>query len=155
MLEIGFVARAHGLRGDVIVELTTNRDERVLAGTVLRRRSGGDLRILESSPMGGARRRWIVTFEGVVDRAGADGLRGEQLLAAPIDDADELWVHDLIGTEVRDGDGVTHGTVTSVEANPASDLLVTDTGALVPLRFVVERGAGWVRVDPPDGLFDL
>ncbi len=48
------------------------------------------------------------------------------------------------------------GTVESVEANPASDLLVLDGGALIPLRFVVEHEPGVrVTVEVPDGLLDL
>jgi 16S rRNA processing protein RimM len=42
-----------------------------------------------------------------------------------------------------------------VQANPASDLLVLDTGALVPVRFVVERLVDALVVDAPQGLFDL
>ena len=52
-------------------------------------------------------------------------------------------------------DGTERGVVTAVEANPASDLLVLDTGHLVPLRFVVARDDGRVTIDPPAGLFDL
>ena len=56
--------------------------------------------------------------------------------------------------------GVDHGPVVAVQANPASDLLELDSGALVPLRFVVggvehDRDGRVVRVDPPDGLLDL
>jgi ribosomal 30S subunit maturation factor RimM len=52
------------------------------------------------------------------------------------------------------------GTVTSVEANPAHDLLVLDSGVLVPMVFVVEQeaaddGSVVVVVDPPEGLLDL
>ena len=47
------------------------------------------------------------------------------------------------------------GVVEAVEANPASDLLVLDTGALVPLRFVIRVDDGRIEVDAPDGLFDL
>ncbi len=44
----------------------------------------------------------------------------------------------------------------SVEANPASDLLVLDGGGLIPLRFVVGSSPGErVTVDVPDGLLDL
>ena len=45
--------------------------------------------------------------------------------------------------------------MTAVEANPAHDLLVLDSGALVPMVFVVEQRDGVVVIDPPDGLFDL
>jgi hypothetical protein len=44
--------------------------------------------------------------------------------------------------------------VTSVEANPASDLLVLDRGGLVPLRFVAEHRPGTLIVDAPDGLVE-
>jgi 16S rRNA processing protein RimM len=40
-------------------------------------------------------------------------------------------------------------------ANPASDLLELDSGALVPIVFVVDHAEGRVTIDPPDGLFDL
>jgi hypothetical protein len=55
-----------------------------------------------------------------------------------------------------DTDGAVLGTVESVQANPASDLLVLSSGALVPLRFVVANEPGVrVTIDAPDGLFDL
>jgi 16S rRNA processing protein RimM len=40
-------------------------------------------------------------------------------------------------------------------ANPASDLLELESGALVPVAFVVDRAPGRITIDPPDGLFDL
>ena len=53
----------------------------------------------------------------------------------------------------------TSRVVEAVEANPASDLLVLDTGALVPLVFVVGQATGAdgvvVTIDPPAGLLDL
>jgi 16S rRNA processing protein RimM len=55
---------------------------------------------------------------------------------------------------VEGPDGRPFGTVESVVANPASDLLELDTGALVPLTFVVERRPGVVVIDPPDDLLD-
>jgi 16S rRNA processing protein RimM len=65
-------------------------------------------------------------------------------------------VHELVGAEVVDVDGVGHGRIEAVQDNPASDLLVLESGALVPLTFVVgwdERGVR-LRIDPPPGLFD-
>jgi 16S rRNA processing protein RimM len=57
---------------------------------------------------------------------------------------------------VEDVHGEALGTVTGVEANPASDLLVLDGGALIPLRFVVSSEPGQlVVVDVPDGLLEL
>ena len=71
------------------------------------------------------------------------------------DDAGELWVHELVGSELLDRSGRVLGRVTAVEANPASDLLVLESGHLVPMVFIVEAAAGRVVVDPPAGLLDL
>lgn len=143
--------KPHGLRGEVVVELSTNRTERLAPGTVLET-ARGPLEVVRSSAH---HHRWIVAFAGVGDHAGAEALRDVVLSAEALDDPDALWVHQLVGAEVVDVAGVAHGTVTAVQANPASDLLVLADGALVPLRFVVSSGPGRVVVDPPAGLFDL
>jgi len=85
----------------------------------------------------------------------AEELRGVELWAEPIDDPDELWVHELVGATVTDPDGEVLGTISAVESNPASDLLILDDDAVVPLTFFVDRlDDGTIVVDPPDGLFD-
>ena len=93
--------------------------------------------------------------DGIDDGRAAAGHRRSS--HPPLDDPDTLWVHDLIGAVVDDTGGTRLGTVVSVEANPASDLLVLDGGALIPLRFVVGgRCPGGVStVELPDGLLDL
>jgi 16S rRNA processing protein RimM len=138
------------VRGDVLVTLTTNRDDRLAPGAVFDT-DAGELEVVASRPH---QHRYIVTFDRV-DRDRAESLRGVVLLAEAIEDPEALWIHDLIGAEVVDVDGVVRGTVESVEANPASDLLVLDSGALVPLRFVVERGERLLTIDPPAGLFEV
>ncbi len=148
-LEVGRVVKAHGLGGEAVVELVTDRTERVAPGSVL---WAGERRLLvtASRPHTG---RFLVSFEGVTNREAADALRGV-LTAEPIDDPAALWVHELVGSEVVAVDGASLGRVVAVEANPASDLLVLDTGGLVPLRFVLESGPGRVVVDPPAGLLE-
>jgi len=152
LLEVGVVVKPHGIRGDVIVDLFTNRPEtRVAPGAVLVT-DGGPLRIVSSRPHQG---RWIVVFDGVVGRDGAEALRGTTLSAEALDEEGALWVHELIGADVVDLAGNSHGPVLAVEANPASDLLVLGQDRLVPLTFVVERRPdGTVVIDPPAGLFD-
>ncbi len=153
LLHVGRMVKPHGLRGDVIVSLTTNRDERVDPGSVLTTAEGRQYRVVRSSPHGG---RFIVAFDGVVGIDDAEQLRGTELFAPALEDPDTLWVHDLIGSVVEDTGGTRLGTVVSVEANPASDLLVLDGGALIPLRFVVGSVPGRrVTVEVPDGLLDL
>jgi 16S rRNA processing protein RimM len=152
-LEVGRVGRAKGLRGEVMVTLSTNRHERMTAGAVL---YSGDraLVIREAHEHQG---RWRVQFEGVDDRNAAEALRGAVLTGDPLGDAPEgeTWVHDLIGAEVHDRAGTMLGRITSVEDNPAHDLLVLDNGALVPMVFVVEHRNDVIVVELPDGLLDL
>jgi 16S rRNA processing protein RimM len=151
LLEIGRIERPHGVRGDVIVRLYTNRTERLVAGTVLDSRRG-PLTVARSSPH---HDRWIVHFTGHDGRDAADQLRGVTLSAESVDDPDELWVHQLVGAEVVDRAGTSYGPVTAVIANPASDLLELADGRLVPLVFVVEQHPGVrVVVDVPPGLLD-
>jgi 16S rRNA processing protein RimM len=165
-LSIGRIGRAHGLRGEVAVTFTSNRPERSAPGAVC---FAGDreLVITTARPHQG---KVLILFEGVDDRSAAEALQGRELTAERLSDdvelaEGELWVHELVGSRVVDRAGVERGTVTAVEANPAHDLLVLDTGSLVPMVFVVEQrdvdvdvGADGVRVvviDPPEGLFDL
>lgn len=150
MLDVGRVVKPHGLRGEVVVELLTNRTERLDAATVLAT-DAGPLTVVRSSPF---QNRWIVQFEGVDSREQADALRGTVLRAEPIEDPDALWVHELIGSRVEDTVGTPLGTVKEVEANPASDLLVLEGGGLIPLTFLVRQEPGRLVVDPPPGLLD-
>ncbi len=156
LLEVGHIARPHGLAGEVVVALVTNREERLDPGTVLTCRPAGGrpqrlLEVRSSRPFSG---RFLVVFEGVHSREAADELRGAKLLARPVHDPDAMFVHDLVGREVVEADGTPRGVVLAVEANPASDLLVLESGALVPLRFVVARAEGRIIVDTPAGLFE-
>jgi 16S rRNA processing protein RimM len=153
LLAVGRIVKPHGLRGDVIVSLTTNRHERVAVGSVLHADDGRAFEVVRSSAHRG---RWIVTFAGVDGIDAAEALRDTPLSAPPLDDPDALWVHDLIGSVVVDAAGTELGRVRSVEANPASDLLVLEGGGLIPLRFVTGSVPGaQVTVDVPDGLLDL
>ena len=148
LLEVGRVVKPHGLRGEVIVSLVTDRTERLAPGSILSS-AGGPLEVVRSSPHQG---RWIVTFAGVADRGGAESLRDTVLSAPPLHDPATLWVHELVGCEVVGVEGGSHGRVEGVEANPASDILVLDGGGLVPLCFVVSHEPGRVVIDPPAGL---
>lgn len=144
------MAKPHGLAGEVIVALVTNRPERLAPGSVLTT-AAGELTVQSSSPHQG---RWIVRFSGISGRTAAEALRGTVLSAPALDDPDELWVHELVGAEVADVDGRSYGQIIELEANPASDLLVLEGGGLVPLRFVVshDRAANRIVIDPPEGL---
>lgn len=150
-LEVGRITRSHGLKGEVVIALGTNRLERIEPGAVLYA-AERTLVVVASKPF---QDKWIVSLDGVGSREEADELRGVTLTADPLDDPDELWVHELIGSTVVEVDGTERGVVESVLANPASDVMVLDSGALVPLTFVVDHTPGRVTIDPPAGLFDL
>jgi 16S rRNA processing protein RimM len=157
LLEIGHIVRPHGLRGEVVVQLVTTVDERLAAGSSLD--CQGRSLVVQSSQVlpgkpGPKGAHWLVRFAGVDSREAAEELSGSELRAEPLVGVSGLWIHELIGCEVVDGSGEGYGVVASVEANPASDLLVLDTGSLVPLRFVVSAEPGRLTVDVPEGLFE-
>ncbi len=151
-LEVGRIGKAHGLKGEVVITPITNHVERFAVGSVLHVEDA-PLTILSSRPQS---HRFVVRFEGVDDRNGAEALRGRFVHADPLDAPpdDELFVHELIGAAVVGPEGEPYGTVESVEANPAHDQLVLDSGALVPMVFVVRQEAGRIVIDPPAGLFE-
>lgn len=154
--EVGRIGRAHGVRGDLYVTLITDRDERIAPGARLLAGSHW-LTVADSRPQHGEQ-RWLVHFEGISDRTAAEKLTNAILRAESLPDGDRddaLWVHELIGSRVVDQQGIDRGECVAVVDNPAHDLLELDTGALVPVIFVVTCRDGVTTVDPPEGLFDL
>ena len=148
--------RAHGVRGELAVELLTDRNDRLAPEAQVR--AGDHWLTVESS-----RRlpdRWLVAFHGITDRTAAEALAHRPLFAAADDagDPDALWVHELIGAEVIDQHGVHRGRCVAVVANPAHELLELESGALVPIVFVGDVTVGEpgrvITVTVPDGLFD-
>jgi 16S rRNA processing protein RimM len=153
LLEVGRIDKAHGIRGEVLVALTTDRTERVAPGSRLW--VDDDEREVRRSSA--HHHRWIVAFDGVTDRNQAEDLRGAVLRAEPLPADEALFVHELVGAAVVLPDGTTVGTVESVQDNPAHELLVLDSGALVPVVFISDASGlpERVVVDPPEGLLDL
>ncbi len=155
LLEVGRIAKPHGLKGEVIVALSTDRTERLDVGSVLDT-DRGPLTVVSAHPH---QHRWRVFFEGYASREEADALHGLVLRAEAIDDADTWFVHDLIGADVVLADGTSLGPCVAVVENPAYDMLELTTGAMVPMPFVtdVDRDAApnRITIDPPEGLLDL
>lgn len=164
---MGRIAKPHGLRGDVVVRLTTDRAERLETGSRLLATVGpypprsadlsGWLTVVSARPH---QDRFVVKFEGLNDRNDAERWHGAVLRAEPLSDPDAVWVHELIGSAVVTTDGRECGLVEVVIDNPASDLLQLEDGKLIPLVFLVDgpterEGRRVVVIDPPDGLLDL
>ena len=151
LLEVGRVTKAHGIRGEVQVDLVTDRRERMVAGAEFDT-DRGPLVIESARPHQG---KWLVLFEGYADRTRAEALAGVVLRAERVDDPDALWVDELIGTEVVEVDGTRRGRVVSVVENPAHDLMELESGRLVPVVFIRSCEGGVTTVDAPEGLFDF
>jgi 16S rRNA processing protein RimM len=167
-LVVGRIARAHGIGGEVAVDVRTDSPElRFAPGAAV------DTDPPERGPLTVRRTRWhsgrlLVVFDEVTDRTTAESLRGTLLVAdsatsPDVDDPDEFWDHDLVGLAAVTVAGAALGTVEGVLHPAGSDLLVIrggdDAEILVPfVRAIVPevdvRG-GRVVVDPPEGLLEL
>ena len=162
------IGKPHGLLGEVTVQLHTNDPEvRLAVGAVLDTQASTGTGVPRALTVRSTRVHngiWLVGFEEIPDRTGAEGLRGTRLVLPESDPQAEdeaYYEEDLVGLEVRDTDGETVGTVSGLEIGPAQDRLVvtlTDgVTAYVPFvkRIVPVVADDHVVVDPPAGLFDL
>jgi 16S rRNA processing protein RimM len=167
---VGRIVKPHGIRGELVVNLSTDSaDLRFAVGSVLfvTARDGSVARSLTVTAARPHTGRLLVCFEGVNGREDADELRGVPLCAAaldlpPIEDPDEFYDHQLEGLAVLTVTGAVVGTVREVMHGAGGELLVVDREgggeALVPfVRQIVPevdvRG-GRVVLDPPPGLLE-
>jgi 16S rRNA processing protein RimM len=157
LLAIGRVARAHGVRGRVLV--APYDEESVALGHLKRVEIGG--REFEIARAERANLGWLVALRGLADRDEADKLRGQEVKAhrdeLPPLGAGEIYAIDLIGYTVVDEQGVARGVVEDLEEAGPQDLLKLEGGALVPLSLVKEVVTETRRIviEAPEGLFDL
>lgn len=162
LLTVARVGRAHGLKGEVALDLRTDDPEgRLAVGAVLATEpaAAGPLTLTRARVHQG---RWLVTFAEAADRTAAEALRGTALVVeADASDEEDAWYpHELEGLRAELGDGTLVGTVVALEHLPAQDaLLVEETGGqrtLVPfvreIVPVVDVPGGRVVLDPPGGL---
>jgi 16S rRNA processing protein RimM len=162
-LTVARIGRAHGLRGEVAIDVRTDDPERRLAdGQVLATDppQAGPLTVAATRSQHG---KWYARFVEVPDRTAAEALQGTELVVDADDDAEEdAWYpHELTGLRAEHVDGRLLGTITGLEHLPAHDVLVleevgTRDRTLVPFVHaivpVVDVAAGRVVLDPPGGL---
>jgi len=158
------IGRAHGLRGELSVEVRTDvPEQRFVPGTVFGTDPAerGPLTLAAARDQGGMR---VLGFAEVADRTAAEGLRGTLLLVdADASDEEDAWYEDeLVGLRVEDPQGRLLGELVRLETGGAQDLLVVRpaeggehvrvpfVSALVP---VVDVAGGRLVVDPPGGMF--
>lgn len=169
-LTVGRVVKAHGITGEVVVDVRTDDPElRFAPGATLHAQKRGEPQrdfVVESARPHGA--RLLVRLAGVCDRDGADALRGSMFVVdsadlPPITEPDTYYDHQLEGLTVRTTAGQQVGTVTevlhtaagellAVRRTDGAELLVPFVSAIVPTVSLADRT---VEIDPPDGLLDL
>ncbi|MDD4866864.1 MAG: ribosome maturation factor RimM [Mycobacterium sp.] len=171
-LTVGRVVKAHGIGGEVVVEIRTDDPAaRFAPGTTLRAkksRGGGPERsyVIEGAREHGG--RLLLRLAGVNGRDAAAALRGSLFVVdsaelPPIDEPDTYYHHQLEGLRVRTTAGADLGVVAEVLHTAAGELLAVRRpgGGEVLVPFVgaivtsVSLEAGLVEVDPPEGLLDL
>jgi 16S rRNA processing protein RimM len=172
---VGRVRKAHGIRGEVVVEAITDAPDavfaagrRVFAGT-----AAGDLapnrtelHVRTSRPFNEG---LLVGFAEVPDRTVAETWRGRYLLVPagelPAPSDDEVYVHELLGMRVELASGELVGTVDETYELPqgmALDvrrpppreretvLILYDERTIAS----VDRAARVIVVTPPEGLLE-
>ncbi|MGW5779261.1 ribosome maturation factor RimM [Streptomyces sp. NPDC003863] len=166
-LVVARIGRAHGIKGEVTVEVRTDEPElRLGPGAVLLTdpASAGPLTIETGRVHSG---RLLLRFEGVRDRNAAEALRNI-LLIAEVDptempeEEDEYYDHQLIDLDVVLADGTEIGVITEISHLPSQDLFIVErpdgTELMIPFveEIVTEIDLEEQRavIDPPPGLID-
>jgi 16S rRNA processing protein RimM len=163
---VGRIGRPHGIRGEVTVETRTDEpEERFAPGAVLSVDGPVVALVVERTHWHSG--RLLITFRGIEDRTGAEGLRGlllhvERAEDETPQDEDEYYDSTLEGCRVELLAGTRVGVVREVVHLPSQDLLVvvTDDEREVMIPFVsaivprVDVAARLIVIDPPVGLLD-
>ena len=166
MALVGRIARAHGIRGQVIVNPETDfPEDRFRPGAELFIERGGRIEGLTVTTARFHGARPVIGIEGVETMNDAETLAGRelripvaQLVALP---ADTFYRHDLVGCVVETRDGKQVGPVTGVEGTMTGSRLVVEGVAgevLVPLVAaictLIDPAAKRIVIDPPEGLIE-
>jgi 16S rRNA processing protein RimM len=162
---VGVVARAHGLKGEVVVDVLSDAPDRFAPGSVVLGAApegvaGRELKVAESRPFQG---RLLLRFEGCERREDAEALHGFELTiprseVAPLPEGTH-YRFELVGLAVRTTGGESLGNVTDVFATGSNDVLVVEDDEreiLIPMLegviISVDLPGQVVVVDPPPGL---
>jgi 16S rRNA processing protein RimM len=166
MAAVGRIARAHGIRGQVIVNPETDfPEERFRPGAELFVERAGVVERLIVVTARFHRERPVIGVEGVETMTDAERLAGlelrvqvDRLAALP---PETFYRHDLIGCRVETAGGELVGTVRDVEGAMAGSRLVVDAPEgevliplVAPICTLVDPRAKRIVIDPPPGLID-
>jgi 16S rRNA processing protein RimM len=166
MALVGRIARAHGIRGQVIVNPETDfPEERFQPGAELFIERNGQVEALTVTTARFHRDRPVIGIDGVETMTDAEQLAGlelrvpvERLAALP---ADTFYRHDLIGCRVETRDGQQVGLVRDVEGTMSGSRLVVDGAGgevliplVAPICTVIDPAGKRIVIDPPAGLIE-
>jgi 16S rRNA processing protein RimM len=167
MAVVGTIARAHGIRGQVIVNPETDfLEERFQPGAELFVERGGTIEALTVTTARFHRERPVIGIAGVETMNDAEALAGLEL-RVPVDKLAALpsgtyYRHDLIGCRVETQDGTMVGVVRNVEGEVNGSRLVVDAAGrevliplVAPICTLVDPAAKRIVIDPPEGLIEL
>jgi 16S rRNA processing protein RimM len=167
MAVVGRIARPHGLRGQVVVNVETDfPGERFRPGAELFVERGGVVKPLTLTSVRFQNQRPVIGIAGIDTIDAAAPLAGLELRVpadrlAPLPEG-TFYRHDLVGCRVEMCGGKPVGIVRDVEGTLAgSRLVVTAThgDVLIPLASeictTIDVGAKRIVIEPPDGLLDL
>jgi 16S rRNA processing protein RimM len=167
MAVVGRIARAHGIRGQVIVNLETDfPEERFRPAAELFVNRDGRLEPLQITTVRFHRDRPVIGLAGIDDMNAASALAGSELRVpvewlAPLPDG-TFDRHDLIGCRVEMGDRSAVGVVTAVEGDLGGSRLVVETPdgeVLIPLATeictTIDVAGKRIVIVPPEGLLEL
>ena len=170
-LVVGRVAKAHGVTGEIVVDVRTDDPlDRFAPGNTLRGKAsrGRPERYFVVETVREHSGRLLVRLSDVGDRDTADGLRGTLFVVEsddlpPITEPDEFYDHQLEGLRVRTLEGTEVGVVSEVLHTAGTELLAVKapTGAEILVPFVaaivtsVSLDEGVIYIDPPLGLLNL
>jgi 16S rRNA processing protein RimM len=167
MAVVGRIARAHGIRGQVIVNPETDFPrERFQPGAELFVERGGRIETMSVTSVRFQLDRPVIGLRGIDDMNAADELAGVEL-RVPVDwlaslPAGTFYRHDLVGCRVESREGRRLGVVREIEGTMGGSRLVVDTSAgelLIPLAAeicpMIDPLEKRIVVELPEGLLEL
>ncbi|WP_216442274.1 ribosome maturation factor RimM [Arcanobacterium phocae] len=164
LLTVAIVGSAHGLKGEVKLNVRTDAPERRLVVGAMYETDPADLGPVTISSERSYKGSTFVTFAEYADRTGAEAMRNAKLVIETDEDEveeDAWYPHELVGLEALDPEGYELGEVTGLESGPAHDYLIVrePDGLITRVPFVkaivteVDLDDHCVIIDAPAGLF--
>lgn len=162
-LIIGRIVKAHGIRGEVAVEVLTDFPERFATMTTVYLGGEGEARPVTLSKHRWHKERVLLTFAGITDRNQAEGLKG-LFIQIPLDEAmpldeDHYYLYQLIGLQVVTRQGQVLGKVVEFIETGANGVYVVQSGrkkillpAIPEVILDIDLAAGTITVNLIDGL---